>query len=109
MTKNDLPKVINLDVNAREIKSIPIDLSGYSIKNHVNPGMNIDSINYEVSAQTVSSDGYVTVAATDNIVIDMNMDSVFVSFSNIVICCKTEGRSDLIELTRISQRQLTRL
>jgi len=59
-----------------------VDLSGYEIYNHVNPGAVMDSFYYEIKAKAVNTDGgYVTLVSGDSVfTVDAARDSLILSY-----------------------------
>ncbi len=74
------PKIVNVDLFANQSTVKPVDLAGYTIKNHLTPGAAVDEIAYKIKATTLASDGFVTVSSDDDIIVNLTMDSIFVSY-----------------------------
>ncbi|KAA3614099.1 MAG: hypothetical protein D8M58_18060 [Calditrichaeota bacterium] len=100
----DQPKTVNVDLFANQATVKQIDIKGFTIKNHLTPGAAVDEIAYKITATTHPSDGFATVSSTDDIVVDMTMDSTFVSYfegsvSNVKIDIDPVEQEDLVDLT----------
>jgi len=71
-------KIENLDIVAGEQTERTVDISGFNIVNHKNPGSIIDSIYYQFEATTFETDTFVVISATDEISVLATMDSIFI-------------------------------
>lgn len=82
-----------------------IDISGYNIRNYLEPGSAVDSIRYEIVALTHPSNGPVTIDSRDSIVVDIMMDSTYVSYfegsvENLEIDIEPVEETDLVDYSK---------
>lgn len=80
--KDDQAKKFHADIPAGQDYLQTIDLSGWSLVNHKDPSAYIEAIFYRLSAQTDSSDGYVTISSGDSIAVNISVDSLYFNSIN---------------------------
>ncbi|MCB0282748.1 MAG: hypothetical protein KDF60_09240 [Calditrichaeota bacterium] len=95
-------KKITVFMPAKQTTNKKIDISGYSIKNRLNPGEAVDSIRYEINAISYPSNGPVIIDSEDSIVVDISMDSTYVSYfegsvENLEIDIEPVEETDLVD------------
>ncbi len=105
--ENEDSVIVNLDIPEDDTALREIDLSGYTIRHHENPGVAVvDSIHYNVVAITDSSDGFLSINSDEEIVVNVSMDTTFISYfegsvENIEIDIDPVEQSDLVDLSEI--------
>ncbi len=68
-------------IKAEQPFSETVNLSGYDIYNHINPGAVMDSFYYEVKAKAVNTDGYVQLVGGDSVfTVDASRDSLILAY-----------------------------
>ena len=99
------PKEVSIFMPAMQTTYKTVDISGYAIHNHLHPGQAVDSIRYEITAVTQPSNGLVTIDSEDSIVVNVTMDSAYVSYfegsvSNLDIDITPVEENNLVDFSK---------
>jgi len=100
----DQPNTVNVSLLANQTTVKTVDMADYTIKNHLSPGAAVNEIYYEIEATTIPTDGFVTVSSNDDIIVDITMDSTFVSYfegsvTDLKIDIDPVEQSDLVDFS----------
>jgi hypothetical protein len=103
---NDLPLTRNGIVYADSLTHFEIDLSDYNIVNSENPGVPLDSINYEVIITSIptGAGNFVNIRSDEQIIVDVVMDSIYVdtfegAINNMTIDIDRIEEDNLVDLS----------
>jgi hypothetical protein len=77
--RNNQPLIINHRLLSQQDDLLNINLSGYEITNHTNPGSVIEAIDYFAIATVDSTSDFVLVRSTDSILIQVDTDTFYLS------------------------------
>lgn len=88
--KDDQPKVITVPLESEEETTIDVDLSGWELINHDNPGEFLDYVDFYSTSSIDSTKGFIELAGDDSVSIDLTSDSLFFSY--------VEGYLDTIDV-----------
>ncbi len=98
--KNGEIKTINQYLTSGQTHIENIDLSGWEIVHHENPGQSIDAIYYFTEARIPGTDEFVTISYEDSVVADVFIDSLY--FERIEgVLDRTEFTFEPVELDTI--------
>jgi hypothetical protein len=104
------PKVVTAFLEKKSAGQLDINIGGYRLQHHENPGLPVTHFYYRVKATTVPTDDqpdpYVKITSEDSVIVDFSMDSTYVSsFEGVVDPTEIEidpiTRSDLFDVSQI--------
>ena len=76
-TKNGQTKTVYADIPAGQDYFHQVNLDGWTISNHKNPGEFIDFIYYDVEAEIDSTKDYVLISSTDSVDVDIQINTLY--------------------------------
>ena len=74
---NGEAKIVTGYIPGGQAEQLDVDLTGWELVNHQNPGEFLDTLFYNLSATTDSTEGFVSISSGDFVAVDVHFDSLY--------------------------------